>query len=150
MRFGNHIDITLHLDDGPMKTVVKYNDNVIGGIQSVKFEASARAFGGHIDKFEITMLDPRDIYINDKQSTLIYEFIDEAKRCGAEVHIRSVFDTLPVDVEGSAEEDDGDGTAKIALACATLAGFGIAALFGSKGKKQEVQMKIDTAISTKK
>ena len=146
MRLGNHIDIIMSTDTDQGRTTIKYNGAVIGGIQSVKFEASADAFGDHIDKFAIIMWDPSENYVDDEQMRLKQAFIAEARRCGADIHLSSVLD---MEDETTAPPDSTE-IAKLALACATIAGFGLAALFGSKNKKQKVQAKLVHSSSTKK
>lgn len=139
MMLGNSIDIKLSLDNKSGMTSVHYNGYLVGGIQSVRLEVQAGAFGEEIEKFIIEMWEPREIYYDEEQLFIQQSFIAEARRAGAQVNIRSVLESPEMQAEDEPHEDSPATTsdfAKLAAACVTIAGF--ATLLGSSNKKQKV------------
>jgi hypothetical protein len=147
MKLGNNIEIKMALDASMGKTSVHYNGYMVGGIRSVKLDVHAGAFGEEISKFIIAMWDPRELYTDEYTLHLQQEFIEEARRAGAEVMLYSVLDMSEDDLSPREDSDSTPATesiARLAIACVTIAG--LASLLGSNNKKQKVQKKQKPAM----
>jgi len=154
MKFGNNIDIDISVDGGGTKASVRYNGQLVSGIQSVECIVSAGSSGEELNRLVFAIWDPNEIYNNDEQSSIQHRFIEDARRSGASVKILSVFDQIDAvdDIRSAHDSNDinedvvssFDGTAKLAASC--LAIVGIASLLLPKGKKQTVQSRKTAAI----
>lgn len=141
MLLGNSIDIRLSLEEDFRGTSILYNGEIVGGIQSVKLDVSAGAFGEEINQFTISMWEPREVFCDDDRVFFHQEFIEEARRAGANVVLHSVLEFSDSDMPPSQEDKVEKGSETVHLIAACLGIASLVAILGPKNKKHVVQKK---------